>query len=621
MFNANIKYLFVFVLYLSITCYVTKPLINNMHSSVGGDRLDSVLVVWILGWNFQSFDDFSFDHYLNTNMFHPEPNTLFFSETFTFPALVLYPLYKMGFSLAFCYNVMCLLLIALACFAAYLIAYDISNNQYISFLGGTIFGLTTFHLMAFHRPQLLFSGLLLLSIRNLLCFLNRKQYRYLAYYALFTVFQLTCCVYYVAYNIFFSLICLAVCIYRGFSKKHLTIFIAVLCVLFTIIFAYYFNYYKAIISQGLITFNYQEYVFRICNPTLAHIVWPSKVNYVLTNYLPPILAYFSDNCAFPGFIALALSLAYLYTFLKPYGIINFFKQYSVLIPSIAFFALLVGLVMYLAYIPLLNDSFQFAFLTFSMSNTPHLMSFGLLVLFYIVVGQFLWQHHVLNIIKTKNLSMVLLSLAALFAVFFYNLYPLRWLIKTFPMLSALRIQGRWIVLILIWISVASVLGYIKLTNINRISKYLGYILLPLVCFGVIVECKTDVKTFEIPVKKEDIPEVYQWLSMQEEYDVIAELPDDFYSPRAIYIYYSLFHNKKLVNGYSGYKPLWYTEFISKTKIFPSKAAYQVLKNKGVSLVIIHHDFPNFKTMETDVKDFENLSVVYQDEKAIAVKLE
>jgi hypothetical protein len=59
---------------------------------------------------------------------------------------------------------------------------------------------------------------------------------------------------------------------------------------------------------------------------------------------------------------------------------------------------------------------------------------------------------------------------------------------------------------------------------------------------------------------------------------------------ARYVYFSMFHRHKIVNGYSGFFPPSYADLISRERDFPSDASLQYLRTRGVEYVSIHGAF-------------------------------
>lgn len=88
--------------------------------------------------------------------------------------------------------------------------------------------------------------------------------------------------------------------------------------------------------------------------------------------------------------------------------------------------------------------------------------------------------------------------------------------------------------------------------------------------------------------KNDIPPPYQWIKNQQKNLIILELPFfNIMARESIYMYFSCFHQKKIVNGYSGFFPphIFYIRQLFKN--FPSQSCIEVLKYLDVKYIILH----------------------------------
>jgi hypothetical protein len=90
----------------------------------------------------------------------------------------------------------------------------------------------------------------------------------------------------------------------------------------------------------------------------------------------------------------------------------------------------------------------------------------------------------------------------------------------------------------------------------------------------------------VPGKGEPLP-VYQWLGGQPGNLPTLELP--IRGLNVEYNYFSVFHGKDLVNGYSGYFPPWYRPLQTLLEVFPTGDALDFLEEIGVRFVIVHTD--------------------------------
>ena len=107
------------------------------------------------------------------------------------------------------------------------------------------------------------------------------------------------------------------------------------------------------------------------------------------------------------------------------------------------------------------------------------------------------------------------------------------------------------------------------------------------------------------------PLVYQWLRQQTDVKAIIELPlgrieegaipighqvtlpyeeitqDSPLVSETYRVYFAGFHDKKTLNGYSGYVPQSYQDAVAALKSFPDDASIQYLRAQGVSHIVLH----------------------------------
>jgi len=195
-------------------------------------------------------------------------------------------------------------------------------------------------------------------------------------------------------------------------------------------------------------------------------------------------------------------------------------------------------------------------------------------------------------------------------IFYYGPYIL--LHKFFPGFDGLRDPARLIILVTFGLSVLAGYGTTKiLTKFKEQTKKMivSVILSVLILF--------EYASFPIPMipirTGNNIPTVYKWLSQEKGDFPILELPlpqaPTQVGIEAERIYFSTYHWKRLVNGYSGYFPPDYISLYQKgTKGFPSDEAIVLLRRRGIKYVIIHFD----EYEEQDRRVVENLLRGHKD---------
>jgi len=83
-----------------------------------------------------------------------------------------------------------------------------------------------------------------------------------------------------------------------------------------------------------------------------------------------------------------------------------------------------------------------------------------------------------------------------------------------------------------------------------------------------------------------IPPVYRWLAAQDEDFAIAEYPIRPWS-EFWHVYFSIYHGKRLANGFSGYVPPTYVALRDRDEDAPSAATLDDLEAMGVRYLIVH----------------------------------
>jgi hypothetical protein len=179
-----------------------------------------------------------------------------------------------------------------------------------------------------------------------------------------------------------------------------------------------------------------------------------------------------------------------------------------------------------------------------------------------------------------------------------------------PGFDGLRVPARFIVMAALALSVFA--GYGTKKILGRFSTSWGKALMTggmaLLITVEYASCPISILPIEVGNK---IPAVYQWLAGQKGEIVLLELPlpdkpDDVWK-EAKRVYFSIFHWKKMVNGYSGYFPPLYDFLYQKgLKQFPSIPALDLLQNLRVTHLIIHYDVYERKDQVRLLKEMEQV---------------
>lgn len=111
-----------------------------------------------------------------------------------------------------------------------------------------------------------------------------------------------------------------------------------------------------------------------------------------------------------------------------------------------------------------------------------------------------------------------------------------------------------------------------------------------------------VNNVTIPVG-DDVPPTYQWLRGQKKDAVALEAPFfDIIGDESISLYFSTYHKKKLVNGYSGFIPASAFLLQSMFNDFPNEDCIDILDALKVDFVVLHlRKLPGEKAQEVPEK--------------------
>lgn len=166
------------------------------------------------------------------------------------------------------------------------------------------------------------------------------------------------------------------------------------------------------------------------------------------------------------------------------------------------------------------------------------------------------------------------------------------LYKFVPGFDGLRVASRFHIFVMFALAVLAAFGIKTLFSSFHLKKRIKYLLASLFMIIILIEYLS----IPIPLKsvavKENIPEVYKWFSQQKNEFPIIELPLPGPEERVSLVecprlYYSTYHWKKLVNGYSGYFPPLYDELKRRWQRHSFGENINDLIDLGVKYIILH----------------------------------
>lgn len=176
-----------------------------------------------------------------------------------------------------------------------------------------------------------------------------------------------------------------------------------------------------------------------------------------------------------------------------------------------------------------------------------------------------------------------------------------------PGFKAMRVPARFAILTALALAVLSgfavkgILEWLRSKDFKR-----NIIVTTIVVAAVVSVLVVDLMPVYLPIyqvpPEDDFPVVYKWLKSQEGDTPIVEVPLATYDPGAYFgvetdvswvqleswrVYYSTLHWKKMVNGFSGFIPLSYSNASKACRDFPSSECICFFEEIGVEYMIVH----------------------------------
>jgi hypothetical protein len=162
--------------------------------------------------------------------------------------------------------------------------------------------------------------------------------------------------------------------------------------------------------------------------------------------------------------------------------------------------------------------------------------------------------------------------------------------RAIPIYRGLRVPARLFVIVSTALSVLGGFGVARLVRAAR--REIAGTGIAIAFIGAVLLESAPMPIDLSPVDR-DTHTVYAWLRQQPA-SVVMEWPMPKPSSLGItheplFMYYSISHWQRLVNGYSGFYPVSYIRFLEETGTFPSPESVAYMRRSSVDFVILHGD--------------------------------
>jgi hypothetical protein len=576
------------LLFFALSAFVQLLPLSLHPADSLNDRWDCLLNTWILGWDQHQLGRAPL-HLYDANIFYPFRQTLSYSETLLPLALLSWPVAAVTKNPILAYNFIFFLSCLLNAYAMFLLVKHLTGRYLSGVAAGLIFAFSATLMQQITHLQLMAAWFIPLALLQLHRFFETGRLKHSALFALFLMLQALTCVYYGLFFLSLLPLILAVMLLLNRNKVSLSFLLklgvpllsaGLILLVFSLPFFSLFRDYN--FERGL------EY-----GADLQNYLAVPPPNLLLGKLLEPLGSY--EYFLFPGIGAVLLAGIYMLAKARRFKDMPRWMKRAGLI--------LCGLPALLAAILLLNKGFKLKLGSLPLSLTnPAKQAYA----FMIIAGLFLIVAFVFHLAKNKppaetqdasflyifmlygGLAMSWgagLSLRGSHA--FAHLTPFAWFYDHVPGFKGIRVPSRYAVFVILAVAVLAGWGLDFLWRKLK-PRALRVALAALLLLAVNAEylCLPQ-RLMSFPVGR-DIPPTYLWLAEQKGDFAVIELPmaGDI-GQEAGYMYFSLFHKKKIMNGYSGFIPPT-ADFVHELfQDYPSRTSLDLLQDLGIKYVIFH----------------------------------
>ncbi len=601
--NAVLKNTGIIFYFTILTAIYSYPLILNIKTHIPygyeGPK-DGIFYLWNIRSNIKNLEKGDILS-MEGNIFYPDKSVLVFNDRSIFNSIIAYPVYRATGNIVLTFNIIYFLIYILRGYGFFLIAHLMSRDIIPSLISATAIN----YLQFYHYPENLYANSLgwsSFAIYFLFLFFSNGRMLYCLLSALFYIIAFLSTLYnglFLTYTViwFFLFFLYNYRLYYdiNFIKKFLFAYIlSGIIILFFIL-----PYFKLLGAMGTAV----SVLDRIGASFSFLSFFPVKkeTSYLWWYLTGGILEESQEWESFPGLITTFFVLLFFKSRLRD---VFLSKSRNMLLFLLDRF--FVGILIFLLFFILL-DAIRIVDILprAGIYNTRAIFNYVfLLVFYYFLFSILLIPEKRQKIIASLNqLSSSQRFFLYLFVVsFILSLGPLGGLYlifeKVMPGFSGVRAPHRFLMMALPAFGViiaVSIKDFLKL----RLRYLAPFILL----FAIIEQLNPPMKLYRIP-SYESLPAVYRWLQEKKEDAIIIEFPLQkpvelyrdieekrrYITFQTLYMYYSTFHNKKLVNGYSSFIPIWYTNLCKLMMHFPDDLSISVIKEFGVNYIIIHKEF-------------------------------
>lgn len=576
------------LLFILLTLFMTYPLFLHMHEAVE-EPGDSLFIAWTVGWDINALlrDPLNIFH---ANVFYPHKYTLAYSEHMIGVSLLALPVWFFINNYLFVYNLMILLSFILCGFGGYILIYYLTRNAISGIAGGIIFAFCPYRFSQLGHLHVLTSQWMPFCLLFLHRITETRQRRIL-WYLLFGFFLFLQFLSSGHNGLYLSI---AVGLFFLYFWKELKFYPWLAAgIVFILLVPFYYPYVYLGREFGFVR---QPQEFELFSPQLSSYLAVSGKNLLYGRFLSRFCR--PEAVMFPGVLAL------IFAFWGRIPKIRFRKKRTSWVKKIINVLIIADILIIMAIIFTGGLDLKKTILGMRLKVSDFSRPVYILLFLFFLKMAFNRKdvkRKIIDILKkitadrtTERFYWVLTILTFLLSFgpviramdkdIIWGPYSL--LYNFVPGFNGIRASGRLYNIFILALSVLAGFGVKRLFLSVKRMRYLlwgipfilaaEYVSIP---FNLLCRIGTNP------------PYVYKWLERQPDDFAVLEYPmPDWYDklPHEIEcMYWSLYHKKKIVNGYSGYSPPSYWPMADRMMNIPDEDTIEVIKYLGIKYVIVH----------------------------------
>lgn len=591
------------LLFLLATLIMTYPLWLQMGSVIN-DPEDSLLNTWILAWDVEQIKSLKGDHFFDAHIFFPHQKVLAYSEHLFSLSLIALPINLLTGNPILAYNFTLLFAFFMCGFGMYLLAFHFTSDHWAAWVAGIIFAFAPYKFAQLCHIQVVSAWAIPLTFWAFHNFWRTKRLGYWIALIVFYLFQVLGNGYFALYLTLFlgsAFFYFLITDKRFGDRKTLFLLLLFMVIVFGFAAPFFYPYVAVRKEMGFVR---------------SDLFWADLTSYLASGPFNRVYGKISapflrpEGELFPGLIALLLGYigirhsrngqrGHMDPGVREKGGIRRLNRW---------FWILILLLILVSVAVIVSGGWAGNLwgIPFS-AKTPKGFVLAMVVLVMIRLGydpNFRKRvrerclgpaDRTLRFYFWMGIGAFLFTLGPEIHFFGLEIFPLgpyELLRRLVPGFDGLRVSSRFFIFVLLSLALFAALGFKALhRGMGNPSAKALLVVLPLLM--LIEYLAVPLPIFPVPTGK-DIPPVYSWLKKQPDDGAVVELPlpkpwIEMARIEAPRVYFSIYHGKRLFNGYSGYFPPVYLEMLERMAEGFSEERIKDFQALGLKYLVVHRD--------------------------------